>query len=91
MKRRLVSVAFTSFVLAPAIDVRRLFDGLALGAAILARPCRDVNLLFDPVVIDCSYLVVPWCSRFSWSAPDMVGCREITILSRDSPQPKFVL
>jgi hypothetical protein len=40
MKRRLVRVAFTSFVLAPAIDVRRLFHGFALGAAIFARRCH---------------------------------------------------
>lgn len=35
MKRRLVRVAFTSVVFAPAIDVRRLFRGFALGPAIL--------------------------------------------------------
>jgi hypothetical protein len=35
-----VCVAFTSLVLAPAIDVRRLFHCLALGAAILARRCH---------------------------------------------------
>ena len=35
MKRHLARVAFTSVVLAPAVDVRRLFRGLALGAAML--------------------------------------------------------
>jgi hypothetical protein len=40
MIHRLVRVALAFAVFAPAIDIRRLFHGLALGAAILSRCCH---------------------------------------------------